>query len=80
MVVLQHNEIDEALDLFESALKSHREKYGQVHHLVGSALHNIGIVHLFAGRYNVAQKYFQEAASVRSSALGSEHPDVAVSS
>jgi tetratricopeptide (TPR) repeat protein len=80
MVVLQHNEIDEALDLFESALKSHREKYGQVHHLVGSALHNIGIVHLIAGRYNVAQKYFQQAASVRSSALGSEHPDVAVSS
>ena len=75
----QHNEIDEALDLFESVLASHKDKYGDIHHLVGSATHNIGLVQLFAERYGPAMDSFQEALAVRRAALGMEHPDVAAS-
>lgn len=81
-LVLQHtrrNEIDEALELLRSTLRSHKTKYGQVHHLVGTALHNIALVNLFAGRYKDAEWYFQEAVSVRIAALGTDHPDISVS-
>jgi tetratricopeptide (TPR) repeat protein len=79
--VLQHlsrDEIDEALELLRSACKSHKVKYGNVHHLVGTALHNIAMVNLYAKRYKDAQWYFQEAVSVRVAALGTDHPDVSV--
>jgi hypothetical protein len=81
-LTLQHvrrNEIDEALELLQSTLRSHKLKYGQVHPLVGTALHNIALVNLFAGRYKGAEWYFQEAVSVRVAALGTHHPDVSVS-
>jgi hypothetical protein len=48
LIFSQCNEYKDALDLFESALKSHKEKYGDIHHLVGTALHNCGIVHMVA--------------------------------
>lgn len=73
---LDHNEIDDALELFRSALRSHRKKYGDVHHLVGSALHNIGMVLFFAKRYSMALATFEDAVVVRNEALGPDHPDV----
>lgn len=76
---LEHEEFEEALDLFESSLYSHREKYGEAHHLVGTAIHNIGMVHLYAQNYPQALKQFQEAVSVRRVALGSDHPAIAAS-
>ena len=76
---LDHHEIGDALDLFVSALKSHKMKYGEEHHLVGTALHNIGMVHLFAEEYLQAYGIFKEAARIRSIALGPEHPEVAAS-
>ena len=76
---VRRNEIDEALELLRSTLRSHKSKYGQVHPLVGSALHNIALVNLFAGRYKDAEWYFQDAINVRVAALGKEHPDVSVS-
>jgi tetratricopeptide (TPR) repeat protein len=75
----QRNEIKDALDLFESALRSHRAKYGDIHHLTGAGLHNCGIVHMVAGNYVQARMCFQEAISIRTAALGYSHPDVAVS-
>jgi tetratricopeptide (TPR) repeat protein len=60
-------------------LYSHREKYGNVHHLVGSAFHNIGMVYLYDQKYPQALTAFQEAVSVRRSTLGSDHPAVAAS-
>ena len=75
----QRNEFKDALDLFESALRSHKEKYGDIHHLVGTGLHNCGIVHMLAEQYIQAKLCFQEASSVRTAALGDTHPDVAVS-
>ena len=77
--VPQHKEVDEALELFESVLASHKDKYGDIHHLVGTASHNIGLVHMFAERYPQAMKYFHEAMTVRRAALGMDHPDVAAS-
>lgn len=65
--------------MFESSLYSHREKYGEAHHLVGTAIHNIGMVHLYAQNYPQALKLFQEAVSVRRVALGSDHPAIAAS-
>ena len=75
-MVHQHNEIEEAQELFEFMLRSHWKKYGGVHHLVGTANHNIGMVLLFAERYTEAMTFFQEAVTVRRAALGAEHPDV----
>jgi hypothetical protein len=74
---LDHHEIGDALDLFQSALHSHVEKYGADHHLVGCTLHNIGLVHLFAEEYLQAYGVFKEAARIRAKALGPYHPDVA---
>lgn len=76
---LDQYEIGDALDLFVSALKSHKIKYGEEHHLVGTALHNIGMVHLFAEEYLQAYGIFKEAARIRAIALGHDHPDVAAS-
>lgn len=76
---LNRNEFKDALDLFESALRSHKEKYGDIHHLVGTGLHNCGIVHMFGENLMQAKLCFQEASSVRAAALGDTHPDVAKS-
>lgn len=79
-MTLQRNEFKDALDLFECSLKSHRQKYGDIHHLVGTGLHNSGIVLMLAEHYAEAKTCFQEAVSIRTAALGGTHPDVAVSS
>jgi tetratricopeptide (TPR) repeat protein len=79
--VLEHvsrDDVDLALELLRSTCKSHKAKYGDVHHLVGTALHNIAMVNLYAKRYKDALWYFEEALSVRVAALGTDHPDVSV--
>jgi hypothetical protein len=75
---LQREQIDEALELLRLTCKSHKLKYGNVHHLVGMTLHNIALVSLYAGRYKDSLWYFQEAVSIRVAALGTDHPDVSV--
>jgi tetratricopeptide (TPR) repeat protein len=72
-------EIDDALDLFDSALRSHQAKFGDKHHLVGNALHNMGMIHMFAKQYDAAHDVFSRAVRVRSAALGPDHPDVQAS-
>ncbi|CAB9517067.1 Kinesin light chain [Seminavis robusta] len=76
---LSRKEYKDAFDLFQMSLRSHKDKYGDVHHLVGTALHNCGIVNLMAGQYALAKPFFQEAVSVRTASLGETHPDVAAS-
>lgn len=76
---LDHHEIGDALDLFVSALKRYKMRYGEEHHLVGTALHNIGMIHLFAEEYLQAYGIFKEASRIRAVALGHDHPDVAAS-
>jgi len=76
---LEHGEHAEALELFELTLRSHEEKYGHNHHLVGTALHSIGILHLFSENYEKAFPCFEEAVQIRRSVLGPDHPDVSAS-
>jgi tetratricopeptide (TPR) repeat protein len=76
MRYLDQNEVEAAINLFRSALRSHRAKYGEKHHLVGRALHNIGMVQFFARRYSEALATFEDAVLVRYEALGRSHPDV----
>jgi len=76
---LKLDQIKEALDLFQSSMQSIIEKYGEIHHLVGTMLHNLGIVHLYDESYLLALQLFQKAVRVRSAALGPNHPDVAAS-
>jgi tetratricopeptide (TPR) repeat protein len=74
--LLLQNEINDALELLKFCLRSHCNKYGTIHPLVASTLHNIGIVFLFADMYEKALTYFQQAASIRIAALSIDHPDV----
>jgi tetratricopeptide (TPR) repeat protein len=76
MIYLDDNNIDAAIDLLLKAVRSHRAKYGETHHLVGSAIHNIGMVLFFAQRYSDALVTFENAVLIRDEALGSDHPDV----
>lgn len=55
-------------------------KYGKRHHRVGTAMHNIGIVHLRAGDLDLAVDAINVAVKIREDALGIKHPKVAVSS
>jgi tetratricopeptide (TPR) repeat protein len=75
---LDYHQYGDAIDLFQSALNSHRAKYGNTHHLVGTALHNMGRIHLLAGKDHYTQAFdvFSQAVQVRQAALGVEHPDV----
>jgi tetratricopeptide (TPR) repeat protein len=74
--LLLRNEVNDALELLKFCLKSHRDKYGTLHPLVTSTLHNIGIILLFAEMYDKVIKYFQQAASIRIANLGIDHPEV----
>eukprot|EP00934_Nitzschia_sp_Nitz4_P004194 Nitzschia sp. Nitz4//scaffold36_size144017//70553//72976//NITZ4_003094-RA/size144017-processed-gene-0.47-mRNA-1//1//CDS//3329549480//4184//frame0 len=74
---LEHDEVDEALDLLAGVLESHREKYGSDHHLVGRAHHNLGMVYLYAEKYLMALSCFQEAVTRLGTSLGTEHPAMA---
>lgn len=76
---LDEDRVDQALRLLERALNSHRRQYGEHHHLVGSALHNLGMVNFFDCRYDEALELFEEAIQTRTKSLGSDHPDVQAS-
>lgn len=76
MIYLDENKIDAAVDILYGAVRSHRSKYGATHHLVGSALHNIGMVLFFAQRYSEALSAFENAIVIRDESLHSNHPDI----
>jgi tetratricopeptide (TPR) repeat protein len=76
---LDEDRVDQALRLLERALNSHRRKYGEHHHLVGSALHNLGMVNFFDRRYDEALELFEEAIQIRTKSLGPDHPDAQAS-
>mmetsp|Transcript_20635 Transcript_20635/g.29430 ORF Transcript_20635/g.29430 Transcript_20635/m.29430 type:complete len:551 (+) Transcript_20635:170-1822(+) len=76
---LEEGQLDEALALFESILKTHRKQYGDYHKFVGAALHNVAIVHIRAKRHGKALVACQEAVMVRRKVLGNFHLDLAQS-
>lgn len=57
----------------------HLKTHGELHHLFGTCVHNLGIVHLRAGHYKDALVAFEKALKVRKEVLGENHMDVAVS-
>lgn len=57
----------------------YRLKHGELHHTIGSTLHNIGIVLLRLERYDEALESFGKAVRIRKGSIGRDHGDVAVS-
>ena len=54
-------------------------RYGEEpHHLIGTTLHNIGVLQLWQGKYKKAWENFNQAVSVRMGSLSHNHPDIAV--
>jgi tetratricopeptide (TPR) repeat protein len=76
---LAKNEIEDALELLRYSLRSHRDKYGMLHPLVASTLHNIGVVLLFDDQYDTALSYFQQAVRIRIATFGIDHAEVSAS-
>lgn len=71
--------MEKSLSLFQTLLSHHKSVYGELHHTIGSTLHNIGIVLLRSADYDQALLSFQRAVRVRRGCIGRDHADVAVS-
>ena len=88
---VDNGEYDMALAAFEQVLDAYIEMYGELHPLVASTYHNLGMVHskraalLLDGTYHQghcrqqALECFQAAARTGRDSLGPNHPNVAVS-
>jgi tetratricopeptide (TPR) repeat protein len=76
---IQNDDLDESFELFEILLAHFKTEHGELHHTVGSCLHNIGIVLLRSQDYEQALSSFQQAVRVRKGSMGRDHADVAVS-
>jgi tetratricopeptide (TPR) repeat protein len=51
----------------------------QLKYAKGATLHNIGVIHLWSGRYEEAVDWFQRAVDERMKKLPEQHPDIVVS-
>lgn len=89
-VIIQRGEYDRALGAFSKVLDSHTARYGEIHPFVASTMHNMGAVHSKNAKSQTnprdveksnkdALLCFQNAARIARDALGSDHPNVAVS-
>lgn len=78
--VSQAGRFEDALDIFQKILKGLEMKHGnEPNHVVGSTLHNIGVLYLWMGRYREAWESLNQAVSVRIRSLSTGHADIAVS-
>lgn len=75
----QTGDFNKALKAFEDILASLVGAYGEEHHRVGAALHNVGIANLRAGKLEDAMSSIEEAVRMRKKTLGKSNPKVAVS-
>jgi len=79
-IPLRRGDYESALRVFEKILKGlklrHEEK---PHHLIGTTLHNIGVVQMWQGKFSEALYSFLHAVSMRRDSLPQNHPDIAVS-
>lgn len=66
-----------AIKMFESILSALLNRYGEEHHRVGSALHNVAVANLRAGLLNDARDAIEEAVRIRKLTLGEDDPKVA---
>lgn len=74
---LRNGDFNKSLHLFEDILNNLIERFGEIHHRVGAAMHNIGIVHLRSGNLDDALEAMENAVNVRRNTLGKKHPKVA---
>lgn len=66
-----------AIKVFESILSALLERYGEEHHRVGSALHNVAVANLRSGLLDDARDAIEEAVRIRKITLGEDEPKVA---
>lgn len=78
--VSQNGKFGKAIKAFESILSDLLEKFGEEHHRVGAALHNVAVANLRAGLLDDARDAIEEAVRIRKLTLGKEDSKVAVSS
>ena len=76
---LQFNEIPEAIDVLQEILRGVRELHGEEHYRVGTVLHNLCTVFMRIRDFKKASYYCRQAVEIRKKALGSLHPDLALS-
>lgn len=77
--VSQAGNFDDAISVFQKILKGLEMRHGnEPHHLIGTTLHNIGLLQLWQGQYQEAWENFNQAGSIRMKALSKNHPDIAV--
>jgi hypothetical protein len=79
LIFIQTGKFTKALKKFEGILASILERFGENHHRVGAALHNVGIANLRAGKLTDAMDAIEEAVRIRKMTLGPDDPKVAVS-
>lgn len=66
-----------AIKVFESILSALLDRYGEEHHRVGSALHNVAVANLRSGLLDDARDAIEEAVRIRKQTLGDDDPQVA---
>jgi len=81
VVPLKYGQFDESICVFKKILRSlkHSKRFKNHHHLLRACYHNLGILHMWNGRYEEALTQFNKAISVRIKATTFLHPSVAVS-
>ena len=75
----KNGKFSKAIKTFEGILADLLDRYGEEHHRVGAALHNIAVANLRAGQLNDARDAIEEAVRIRELTLGDKHAKVAVS-
>jgi len=66
-----------AIKAFENILSALLDRYGEEHHRVGSALHNVAVANLRSGLLEDARDAIEEAVRIRKLTLGEDDPKVA---
>ena len=79
-ICLGRQDYDGALVIFYKILKGLKLRHEEEpHFLIGTTLHNIGVVQMWQGKFAEALYTFQQAIAVRIIVLPPKHPDIAVS-
>ena len=71
-------EYEKAKELFERALKTDEQHYGQDHFDVSRSLENLGNAHRMLGEYDRAEELLEWAFNIKVRQCGQDHVEVAV--
>jgi len=76
---IQSGKYSKAIKAFEVILSDLLDRYGESHHRVGAALHNVAVANLRAGLLSDAKDAIEEAVRIRKATLGDQSSKLAVS-